>query len=148
MSQPRICFYALRAASLVTMTAAIAHLLCIIIGADAYLLMGAGQYVADAVRQGDTSPHITTASIASVLFVWSAIAWLASTNYQRVPVVRPLLLLIGSVLVLRGVLFVYLIPLFPGNSQTFWWVSSSLCGLLGLLYLVGALALSTKSNAD
>lgn len=144
MSQSRVTYCSLRVASVVTMMAAIAHLLCIIIGADAYLLMGAGEYVANAVRQGDTGPHITTASIAGVLLVWSALAWLASTDYLRIPFHRTLLLLIGTVLLLRGLLFVYLIPFFPGNSDAFWWISSSICGLLGLLYLVGTIGISVK----
>lgn len=144
MPQPTISFYSLRLASIVTLLAAIAHLLCIVIGADAYLLMGAGQYVADAVRQGETAPHITTASIACVLLIWSTVAWLASTRYRFIPFHRTLLVLVGTALLLRGVLFVYLIPFFPGNSDTFWWISSSICGLLGTLYLIGAVGVSVK----
>jgi hypothetical protein len=30
-------------------------------------------------------------------------------------------------------------PVFPENSNLFWWVSSGICGFIGLLYAYGAL---------
>jgi hypothetical protein len=32
-------------------------------------------------------------------------------------------------------------PLFPGNSNTFWRVSSGICGFIGLVHLYGMLSL-------
>lgn len=42
---------------------------------------------------------------------------------------------------IRAVAFPWLKPLFPENSNRFWWVSSGICLLIGSLYGWGAAAL-------
>jgi hypothetical protein len=47
------------------------------------------------------------------------------------------LLAITAVYLARALAFPLLRPLFPGNSSTFWLVSSGLCLLLGAVHLYG-----------
>ncbi|MFZ2236537.1 MAG: hypothetical protein WAV67_09190 [Dokdonella sp.] len=44
---------------------------------------------------------------------------------------------ITGVYILRGLAFIVIVPYFPGNSVTFWIVSSSICLTIGLVHLVG-----------
>lgn len=53
------------------------------------------------------------------------------------PYLRPVLTGITAVYVLRALAFPLLKPVFPGNSTTFWLLSSLICLLVGLVHLVG-----------
>ncbi|GAA4903451.1 hypothetical protein [Ferrimonas pelagia] len=78
-----------------------------------------------------------TSAITAVLAVWAAYAFSGAGVLPRLPLRRMVLSLVVFVLVCRGVAFYWLMPLFPGNSMTFWLVSSALCLLLGSLYALG-----------
>ena len=70
-------------------------------------------------------------------FFWYALAGagLAPTP----PLLRLGLFAIAAVLILRALAFPLLRSVFPGNSELFWFVSSGLVGILGVLFLVGTL---------
>ena len=55
------------------------------------------------------------------------------------PLLRLGLFTIAAVLILRALAFPLLRSVFPGNSELFWFVSSGLVGILGVLFLVGTL---------
>jgi len=44
---------------------------------------------------------------------------------------------ISSIYLIRGVAFVFIMPMFPENSLMFWLVSSAICLTIGILYSVG-----------
>lgn len=117
--------------------AALAHIGCIVFGASWYLALGAGQQMANLAEQGHWYPTLVTSVISFVLFVWALFALSGAGVIRHLPLTRWILVCIGLVLIVRGVLFVLLMPMFPGNSMTFWLVSSSLCALLGTLILFG-----------
>ena len=71
--------------------------------------------------------------------VWAAYAMAGAGVLPAMPLMRPVLLLISGVLLARALAFPLLRPVFPGNSLTFWLVSSLAVGVLGFLFLVGAL---------
>ncbi|MBN8506193.1 MAG: hypothetical protein J0L58_17140 [Burkholderiales bacterium] len=114
--------------------AALAHLACIALGAPAYRWMGAGESMARAVEAGRWQPHAMTLGIAAVLAVWSAYAFAAAGRLPALPLMKPALVAISTVYLLRGLAFPLLMPRFPGNSLGFWLVSSGICLLIGLLY--------------
>jgi len=123
-----------------TAAAAVAHLACIALGPPAYRLMGAGERMARAVEAGKLRPTLVTAAIAAVLLVWALYAFSGAGVMGPLPLTGWALPAISLVFLARALAFPLLRPVFLGNSATFWWVSSGICLLIGLLYAVGAVA--------
>jgi hypothetical protein len=117
--------------------AAFAHLACIAVGAPAYRLLGAGERMVRAVQAGKRQPHVMTLAIAALLFVWAAYAGGAAGVIGRLPWSPIALPAISIIYLGRAVAFPWLRPAFPENSATFWWVSSGICLLIGLLHAYG-----------
>lgn len=126
-----------------TVLAAVAHLACIALGPPAYRAMGAGERMVRAVEAGRAQPTLVTAGIAAVLLLWAAYAFSGAGIILALPLTGLALPAISLVFLVRAFAFPLLRPVFPGNSTRFWWVSSGICLLLGLLYAVGAVAAST-----
>ena len=119
--------------------AALAHLACIAIGAPAYRLMGAGERMARAAEAGYAFPTVTTLAITAMLLVWSAFALSGAGVIPKLPLTRLALYAIAAVYLARAVAFPLLKSSFPENSNMFWWTSSAICGVIGLLHLYGNL---------
>jgi hypothetical protein len=132
---------ALAVGALLSAAAAIAHLVCILIGAPAYRFMGAGERMARAVEARKLRPTLVTLSVALVLFVWSAYALSGAGLIAALPFTKLALALISAAYLARAVGFPLLKPIFPENSNVFWLVSSLICGLFGLVHLYGTLFL-------
>lgn len=118
--------------------AALAHAGCILFGADWYRFFGAGEQMAQLAAQGHWYPTVVTSTITFVLLLWACYALSAAGAIRRLPLTRLAIVLISSIFLLRGLAFVWLMPLFPENSQLFWLVSSGICLLMGTLFAVGS----------
>ena len=129
--------FALTIGASLSALAALAHLACIAIGAPAYRVMGAGEGMARAAEAGKLRPSLVTLAVASALFVAAACALSGAGVIRPLPFTKPALALICAVYLGRAVAFPLLKPAFPGNSDTFWFVSSGICGVLGLVHLYG-----------
>lgn len=127
----------LLAGALSCITAALAHLGCIYFGADWYRFFGAGEQIAQMAEQGLWYPTIVTLVIVALLLSCAGYALSGAGVIKRLPLIKLALVGIGAIFLLRGTLFVGLIPMFPGNSLTFWVVSSSICVLIGVLFAIG-----------
>ncbi len=121
--------------------AAVAHLACIALGAPAYRFMGAGEKMAQAVEAGKLAPALITLAVASILFIWAAYALAGAGVIEPLPFAKLALPAIGAVYLGRAVAFPLLKPAFPGNSETFWIVSSGICLVVGLLHVYGVISL-------
>ena len=75
--------------------------------------------------------------IAGVLSVWGLYAWSGAGVIRRLPFLRLGLIIITAIYLLRGLLFSPMQAYFPGNSATFWYVSSAICLAIGILHLIG-----------
>jgi uncharacterized membrane protein len=117
--------------------AAVAHLACIGVGAPAYRFMGAGEKMVRAVEAAKIQPTLITLAIAGVLLVWAAYALSGAGIINRLPLTRLALLAICFVYIGRAVAFPLLKSAFPGNSETFWLVSSGICLFIGLVHAYG-----------
>jgi hypothetical protein len=117
--------------------AAIAHLACIALGPSAYRFMGAGEKMARAVEAGRIKPTVVTLAISAVLLGWAAYALSGAGVIGPLPLTKLALLAITAVYIARAVAFPLLRPAFPENSATFWYVSSGICLVIGLLHAVG-----------
>ena len=124
--------------------AALAHLACIAIGAPAYRRLGAGEAMARAAEAGRWQPTAITLFIAAVLAAWALYAWAAAgwpAPLPRLPLMKPALVAISAVYLVRGIAFPWLRPHFPDNSNRFWLVSSAICLLIGGLHAWGTAAM-------
>jgi hypothetical protein len=128
---------ALLTGALFSAAAAVAHLACILLGAPAYRFMGAGERMARAAEAGRLRPTLVTVAISGVLLLWSAYALSGAGVIGPLPLTRFALAVIGAIYLARALAFPLLKPAFPENSNTFWWVSSGICGLMGLMYAYG-----------
>ncbi|MDR7193443.1 hypothetical protein [Luteimonas terrae] len=86
---------------------------------------------------GHWYPTVITLAIATVLAVCGAYALSAAGVLRPLPLRRTVLTAVTAVYIVRGVAFVPVMAYFPGNSITFWAVSSSICLAIGLVHLVG-----------
>jgi len=120
--------------------AAVAHLVCIVVGAPAYRLMGAGERMARAAEAGKLLPTIATLAIAAMLGTWALYALAGAGVIAPLPFMKAALTVISAVYLGRAFGFPLLKAAFPENSQTFWWVSSGICLAIGALYAYGTLA--------
>ena len=123
--------------AVLTALAAVAHLGCIAFGAPWYRFMGAGEQMAQMDLAGHWYPTAASLVIAGVLFTWSAYALSGAGLIRRLPMLRLILGIITSIFLLRGLGFYFLMPYFPGNSPTFWAVSSGICFAIGIVHLLG-----------
>ena len=121
--------------------AALAHLACIFVGPRAYRFMGAGERMARAVEAGKLRPTLVTLAISGVLLLFAAYALSGAGVVGTLPFTKLVLALVSAIYLARAVAFPLLKPMFPENSNTFWWISSGICGFMGLVHAYGTLAL-------
>lgn len=125
------------AAGVCSAVAALIHLVSPVFGGDWYRFFGAGEQIAQMAEAGHWYPTVVAFGIAAVLALWSLYAFSGAGLIRRLPLSRLALCLIAAVFLGRGISFVVLMPMFPGNSLTFWLVSSAICFGIGVLYAVG-----------
>lgn len=125
------------AAGVMSAIAALVHLGCIVFGAPWYRFLGAGEEIAQMAAAGRWYPTLMALLIAAVLTIWSLYAFSGASVMPRLPFLRWVLCAITGVYILRGLAFIMIVPYFPGNSATFWVVSSSVCLAIGMVHLVG-----------
>ncbi|MEN1927326.1 hypothetical protein [Luteimonas qiangzhengi] len=117
--------------------AALMHLACLVVGAPLFRLLGAGEQMAQLYLAGHWYPTAVTLVIAGVLAAWSAYALSGAGVIRKLPLRRTALCAITAIYIVRGVAFAPVMAYFPGNSMTFWVVSSAICLLIGIVHLVG-----------
>jgi hypothetical protein len=118
-------------------TAALLHLGCIVFGAPWYRFMGAGEHMAQMALAGHWYPTVVTLAIAAMLAVWALYALSGAGIIARLPLLRVALCVITAVYFLRAVGFAPLMRYFPDNSMTFWVVSSGICLTISLVHALG-----------
>lgn len=119
--------------------AALLHVGCIIFGAPWYRFFGAGERMARMATNGHWYPTVVTLFITAVLTLWSFYALSGAGVIRRLPLVRVALCAITAIYLLRAVAFLPFRRYFPGNSESFWWWSSAICLVFGIVHLVGLL---------
>ena len=117
--------------------AALAHLGCIVFGADWYRIFGAGETMAQMAEQGLWYLTLATLTIAAILCFWGTFALAGAGVIKKLPFTRSILVVTTSVFLLRAFSFPALMPSFPDNSLIFWLVSSGICLLIGSMFAVG-----------
>ena len=114
---------------------------CVLGGPSWYRFFGAGEPMARLAERGSPTPALYAFAIAAVLWGWSAYAFSGSGVLPRLPFLRPILVAICAVYLLRAValpiLLVYATG--PGRSASFMVWSSVTVLLYGLVHAIGVL---------
>lgn len=119
--------------------AAFLHLVCLFFGAPLFRFLGTEAMAVMYEAGNMTEPVISCLFLTGVLLTWSAYALSAAGVIPRLPLLRTALIAISAIYILRALAFPLLVPYFPENSMTFWYCSSSIVFVLGLLHLIGLL---------
>lgn len=117
--------------------ACLMHLGCIVFGGDCYRFFGAGEQMAVLADQGHTYPTVITLVISAVIGSWCLYGLSGAGVIKKLPFLRFVLCVIAAIYLFRGTAFYFIMPYFPGNSAVFWIVSSLICFIIGVCYLVG-----------
>ena len=117
--------------------AALAHVGCIIFGGSWYRVLGAGEHMAQLDLAGHWYPKTITSIIALILSIWSLYALSGAGVVRKLPFVRLVLCVVTGIFLLRAIAFVPLQTYIPGNSTTFWLVSSGICFVIGAVHFIG-----------
>lgn len=131
-------------AAMLSFFAALLHLAVILGGPDWYRSFGAGEGMAKLAESGSHYPTFITLAIASVLATWGLYALSGAGVIFRLPLLKLALALISFIYLVRGLAglilpFVSDHPAIAQNSIGFWLVSSVICLLFGVFYLLGTI---------
>ncbi|QQZ41143.1 hypothetical protein IF690_24550 [Pseudomonas sp. SK3(2021)] len=119
-----------------SLLAALMHVGVIMVGPSWYRLFGAGERFVRAAQAGRWFPAVVTAGIALVLAAWAVYALSAAGVIGPLPLLRPALIAITLVYLLRGLLGPVALA-GTGRSRRFIFVSSTICLVYGLVHLFG-----------
>ena len=128
-----------------TALAALLHVAIIFGGPAWYRFFGAGARMAWLASQGSPYPTVITAGIAGVLGIWALYGLSGAGVVRRLPLLRPVLLLIGGVYFARGLVAIPVVLLGDGpyaeelrGRMPFLIGTSLVCLALGVSYALGA----------
>ncbi len=119
--------------------AALLHVGCIVFGASWYRFFGAGERMARLAEAGSWRPTVITAGIVVVLSVCTLYALSGAGAIRTLPLLRIALCTITAVYLLRGVAGLSYAALGAMRTDaTFWWWSSVICLVLGIVHALGS----------
>ena len=118
------------------------HIGIIIGGPEWYRFFGAGERMAQLAESGSNKPLLITTGIAFILFSFALYAWSGAGVVAKLPFLKYILALITSIYLLRSfvgfiVPYISAHPAIPANSDSFWFWSSLVCLVFGVVHLHG-----------
>ncbi|KPZ51975.1 MULTISPECIES: hypothetical protein [Pseudoalteromonas] len=131
-------------AGLLSFIASLLHIACIFGGPDWYRFFGAGEHMAQLAKQGSTYPTFVTLIISAILVIWGLYALSGAGVILKLPLLKTALVLITAIYLVRGIAgliipFLTTSQIIHHNSMQFWIISSVVCSIYGLFYLLGTL---------
>ncbi|MCU7918551.1 MAG: hypothetical protein KZQ99_15825 [Candidatus Thiodiazotropha sp. (ex Dulcina madagascariensis)] len=120
-----------------SLSAALLHIAIIVGGADWYRFFGAGEALARLAEQGSPIPGAITAVIALVLLLWGLYAFAGAGLTRRLPWLKPALIAITAVYLLRGLALFPAILLAPHTIDAFLVWSSAVSLFIGMVHFSG-----------
>lgn len=129
------------AAAALNAIASLLHVAVIIGGPRWYRFFGAGERMVTAAQRGERYPVLVTSAIALVLMGWAAYALSGAGVLPRLPLLWPALWAITLVYLVRGLAVVPLAIRRRGSLSPFWYWSSAICLLYGMVHLLGVLGI-------
>jgi hypothetical protein len=129
--------YFLLFAGVLSTLAALLHVAIIVGGADWYRFFGAGEEMASMVEAGSLLPAFVIFGIAVVLSAWALYAFSGAGVFRRLPLLRPALIVISLIYLVRGLGIIPVYYLTPNKVNDFLLWSSLLSIVYGLSYAIG-----------
>lgn len=131
-------------AGLLSFIASLLHIACIFGGPDWYRFFGAGEHMAQLAEQGSTYPTFVTLIISAILAIWGMYALSGAGVILKLPLIKTALVLITAIYLVRGIAgltipFLTTSQAIHYNSIQFWIISSVVCSIYGLFYLLATL---------
>jgi hypothetical protein len=117
--------------------AALLHVGCIVLGASWYRIFGAGERMARLADAGDWRPTAITSVIVAMLSLWALYALSGAGAIAKLPLLRLGLCAIAAVYSLRGLAGLVYAAFGARADATFWWWSSAICLVFGIVHVVG-----------
>lgn len=124
-------------ASIINAVIALIHFACLVWGTPVFRFLGAGEPIIQMSIDGHWYPGFVAFAIGVMFSVWSLYALSAAGVIIHLPFVRIVLSIITFIYILRAVLYPVMKPAFPGNSDTFWLISSAISLIIGLVHFAG-----------
>ncbi len=106
-------------------------------GAAWYRFFGAGERMARQAKRGDIMPTIITFAIAAMLATWSLYAFSGARLIPPLPGLRPGLVAITAIYLLRAAAFPLMLRIMPDRSVRFLVWSSLIVFVIGAVHFVG-----------
>lgn len=128
--------------AVLSLMAAMLHVVAIILGPSGYRLFGAGERFVRAAEKGKIHPPLITLGIALILASWAAYALSGAGIIRPLPVLRPALVGITLVYLARGLIGPFFLVC-TGRTIKFIVVSSVVCTFFGLVHLVGVIQIGS-----
>ena len=116
---------------------AVLHIGCIFFGAPWYRFFGAGEKMAMLAEKGNLQPTIITSCIVVVLFTWSFYALSGTGAIIKLPLLKWVLCAMTAIYSIRGVVGFFFINNPIGRSPEFWFWSSCICLIFGIVHFIG-----------
>ncbi len=125
-------------AGVIASASAIWHLLCIFGGPSWFAFARAPQQVIDSAVQGTLLAPIGTIIVASLMFACTVFAFSAVGFIRKVPLLKPALITIAILCILRGLIA---IPTFVTSSGLDIWqiVASTVWFYVGICFVAGSI---------
>lgn len=117
--------------------ASILHLGCIVGGPAWYRFFGAGERMARMAERGMLEPAIVALLIAGVLAGWAIYALSGAGVLPRLPLLRPILIVITAVYLLRAAALPLMLATMHERSATFLVWSSAIVLVIGIVHTIG-----------
>jgi len=124
-------------AGVLSAVAALLHIAIIVGGPTWYRLLGTGTAMESMVESGSITPAITTFLIALVLSGWAIYAFSGAGIIRRLPYLRPALVTIAVLYLVRGLLIVPAYVFVPEVVDGYLQWTSLAVTLFGLSYAIG-----------
>jgi hypothetical protein len=124
-------------AGLCSLITALLHLVIIVGGSEWYRFFGAGDHIVQLSEQGSLYPGVLTFGIALVFFSWAGYAFSAAGWLRRLPWLKPILIIITLIYLVRGAGLLPLLLIFPEQVDSFLVVSSIISFIIGSLHFAG-----------
>ncbi|MFV2060340.1 MAG: hypothetical protein ACC653_06610 [Gammaproteobacteria bacterium] len=129
--------YNLMLAGILTIIVGVLYLAVIIGGPEWYRMFGLGENAASQVEQGLFRPQALTFVLAITLITWGCYAFSGAGLLKRLPLLKPSLVWITIIFLLRGIAFIPAYLFQPESVDNIIIVSSFLCLTFGITYAVG-----------
>ena len=124
-------------AAILNLIAALLHLACIYFGAPLFRFLGT-EAMASMYETGNfLHPIMACLVLATILFIWALYALSGAGVIRTLPFSRLVLVCITLIYLVRGIAFPFITEYFPENSIFFWYCSSFIVFIFGIVHLVG-----------